>query len=72
VDRAGAPRQALVGAFGRAFDRVFIGIGALMVAGAVVGLVGGGNAAVLLITGLASAVVLLGAGARTVVGAVGA
>jgi hypothetical protein len=60
-------------AFGRAFDRVFTAIGALMVVaavvGAVVGVVGGGDDAVLLITGLASAVVLLSAGARTVVGA---
>ncbi len=60
-------------AFGRAFDRVFTVIGALMVAaavvGAVVGLVRGGDDAVLLVTGLASAVVLLGAGARTVAGA---
>lgn len=60
-------------AFGRAFDRVFTVIGALMVAGAVagavVGLVGSGDDAVLLVTGLWSALVLLGAGARTVLGA---
>jgi hypothetical protein len=60
-------------AFGRMFDRVFTVIGALMVAaaviGAVVGATGGGDDAVLLITGLASAVVLLGAGARSVTGA---
>ena len=60
-------------AFGRAFDRVFTSIGALMISGAVlgviVGAVGGGDDRVLLVTGLVSAVVLLGAGSRTVIGA---
>jgi hypothetical protein len=60
-------------AFGRAFDRVFTAIGALMIAGAVlgalVGVAGAGDDAVLLVAGLVSAVVLLGAGARTVIGA---
>jgi hypothetical protein len=60
-------------AFGRAFDQVFTTIGALVVSGAVlgaiVGAVGGGDDRVLLVTGLVSAVVLLGAGARTVMGA---
>ncbi len=60
-------------AFGRAFDRVFTVIGALMIAAAVLGTVlgvaGGGDGVVLAVTGLISAVVLLGAGARTVGGA---
>jgi hypothetical protein len=60
-------------AFGRAFDHVFTTIGALMISGAVlgviVGAVGGGDDRVLLVTGLVSAVVLLGAGSRTVIGA---
>jgi hypothetical protein len=60
-------------AFGRAFDRVFAAIGALMIAGAALGVlfgvVGGGDDAVLVVTGLVSAVVLLGAGAWTVLGA---
>jgi hypothetical protein len=63
-------------AFGRAFDRVFAVIGALMVlgavAGVVVGVLGAGEGAILLVTGLVSAVVLLGAGARTVIGGLGA
>ena len=60
-------------AFGRAFDRVFTVIGALMVGaavlGVVVGVAGGGDGAVVLVAGLLSAAVLLGAGARTVAGA---
>lgn len=60
-------------AFGRAFDRVFTTIGVLMIAGAVLGaafgVLGYGDSAVLLVTGLVSAAVLLEAGARTVVGA---
>lgn len=57
-------------AFGRVFDRTFTGIGAAMVvaalAGAVTGLAGGGGDAVLVITGVLSAAVLLGAGGRRV------
>lgn len=57
-------------ALGHAFHRVFTEIGALLIAGAVlgaiVGAVGLGEARILLVTGVVSAVVLLGAGARTV------
>ncbi len=60
-------------AFGRAFDRVFTAIGGLMVGaavvGVVVGLAGAGDGAVVLVAGLLSAAILLGAGARTVGGA---
>jgi hypothetical protein len=59
--------------FGRAFDRVFTVIGALMIGaavlGVVVGVAGGGDGAVMLVAGLLSALVLLGAGVRTVGGA---
>ncbi|MCD2197741.1 hypothetical protein LQ327_30660 [Actinomycetospora endophytica] len=60
-------------AFGRAFAQVFTTIGVFMIAGAglglIVGLVGLGDARILLVTGIVSAVVLLGAGARTVLAA---